>query len=247
MKLYIIRHAESANNRMAAGMDYTTYVQSRSADPTITELGVVQAQRLAAHLCGAPPAGAPPSGKGVLGITHLYCSPMWRTLQTTLPLAQALELQPTVWPDIHEHGGMFSGNPRTGEGLIIHRGLQRSLIERDYPGFILPDSVTEEGWYQGGYEDMPGCYARAIRVARELRRRAHREAEVGELSTVAIVSHGTFIDALIKALFSQVPDRQFYYFHNNTAVTQVDFNPGGNLTLRFLNRTDHLPAVMLSE
>ena len=50
MRLLIIRHAESANNTLALKVDNAAYMQQRSPDPTITELGVRQAERLAAHL-----------------------------------------------------------------------------------------------------------------------------------------------------------------------------------------------------
>jgi broad specificity phosphatase PhoE len=259
MQLLIIRHAESANNKLALGLDYADYVRQRSADPVITEAGVRQAALLAEHLGGEPPADAPSTGQGRYGITHLFCSPMLRTLQTIDPTAKALGLHPTVWPDIHEHGGMFVGNPRTGDGLVIHRGLTRTALLRDYPNYALPDSLTEEGWYWGGYEDMPSCYARAIRVARELRRRAHREHHQEQpqssqaqdaptpSSVVAIVSHGTFIDSLIKAIFNQVPENRLFYFHNNTAITRIDFDKGGAVFMRYLNRTAHLPEALITQ
>jgi broad specificity phosphatase PhoE len=247
MRLLIIRHAESSNNKLAPSVDNAGYMQQRSADPVITELGVRQVQRLAAHLAGEPPADAPPGGKGIYGITHLYCSPMLRTLQTTQPVAKALGLRPSIWIDIHEHGGMFSGNPHTGENFLNHVGLKRSEIMRDYPDYELVDEISEEGWWKSGYEDIAGCYGRAIRVARELRRRAHHERENNIRSTVAIVSHGTFIDSLIKALLSQIPENRYFYFHNNTAISCIDFGQHDTLYLRYLNRTFHLPPDMISE
>jgi broad specificity phosphatase PhoE len=247
MRLLIIRHAESSNNKLALNLDTGTYMQQRSADPVITELGVRQAQCLAEHLAGDPPAGAPPGGKGIYGITHLYCSPMLRTLQTSQPFAKALGLRPVIWNDIHEHGGMFMGNPHTGENFVVHAGLTRADIERDYPDVELNDTIAADGWWKSGYEDISGCYARAIRVARELRRRAHTERESGDKSVVAIVSHGTFIDSLIKALFHQIPENRFFYYHNNTAITCIDFDQHDTLFLRFSNRTFHLPPDMISE
>ncbi|MCC6454307.1 MAG: histidine phosphatase family protein [Caldilineaceae bacterium] len=247
MRLLIIRHAESSNNKIALNLDNAAYMQQRSADPVITELGVRQTEKLAAHLAGKPPVDAPPGGKGHYGITHLYCSPMLRTLQTAKPIAAALGLRPSIWIDIHEHGGMFMGNPHTGENFHVHAGLTRADIARDYPDYELCDGIGEEGWWKSGYEDIAGCYARAIRVARELRRRAHAEAEGDTKSVVAIVSHGTFIDSLIKALFSQIPENEFFYFHNNTAITCLDFGQHDTLYLRYLNRTAHLPPEMISE
>lgn len=247
MRLLIIRHAESSNNKLALSVDNATYMQQRSPDPVITELGVRQAERLAVHLTGTPPADAPADGKGSYGITHLYCSPMLRTLQTANPTVKALGIRPTIWNDIHEHGGMFAGDPHTGENFLNYAGLTRMDFMRDYPDYQLNDAILEDGWWKDGYEDIAGCFARAIRVARELRRRAHTELEGGKKSVVAIVSHGTFIDALIKALFNQAPENRFFYFHNNTAMTCMDFATHDAIYLRYQNRTAHLPADMISE
>src|SRR5688572_10356279 len=69
MRLLIIRHAESSNNSLAIQLQLQTanYMQQRSPDPVITERGVRQAELLAAHLAGEPPADAPPGGKGRYG------------------------------------------------------------------------------------------------------------------------------------------------------------------------------------
>ena len=247
MKLLIIRHAESSNNRIALNLDYEAYMRTRSDDPVITDLGVEQARLLAQHMTGAPPADAPAGAKGHYGITHLYVSPMLRAIQTAAPVAAALGMQPELWPDIHEHGGIFMGNPRAGDGLIVRHGLRRPDIRRDFPDFVVTDAITDDGWWYGGYEDLPGCYARAIRVARDLRRRAEQEAEQHTETCVAIVSHGTFIDSMLKAFLPQLPDRGLPYFHNNTGMTCLDFGHNGTLYLRYLNRTAHLPADMVSE
>ncbi len=249
MRLLLIRHAESSNNALAQSHEYNEYMQKRTADPVITELGVKQAELLAQHLAGNgnPPPDAPPGGKGAYGITHVYCSAMLRTLQTIAPAARLMGLNPRIWIDIHEHGGMFVGNPRTGDNLVFDPGLTREAIQRDYPEFEIPEAVTDKGWWTGGYEDMPSCYARAIRVARELRRRAAQEAKEEVQSVVALVSHGTFMDALIKALFNQVPASEHYYFHYNTAITRIDFTENGTLFMRYHNRTIHLPDDHLSQ
>jgi broad specificity phosphatase PhoE len=254
MRLYLIRHAESANNRLALGLTYEEYMQQRSADPDITELGHRQAQALAQHLADpqTPEAyheGAPADGNGSGGyhLTHLYCSPMLRALQTARPVAAALGVSPTVWPEIHEHGGMFRGNPRRGDDLVIERGMTRAAMAAAYPTYVLPEGITGAGWWTAGYEDMPGCYARAVRVARDLRRRAQEERVVEVESRIAMISHGTFVDALLKAFFDQLPERQLFYFHYNTAITRLDFMPNGTLMLRYLNRVQHLTPDLISE
>ncbi len=252
MKLFIIRHAESANNRLAIDLTYEEYMTQRSPDPDITELGKRQAQLLADHLAhaDAPESHhepAPGNGSGGYHLTHLYCSPMLRALQTSLPITQALGMQPEVWIDIHEHGGIFQGNPRNGEPLTIHPGLSRAAIQAAYAGYLLPDLITDKGWWTSSYEDTPGCNARAMRVARDLRRRARDERAQDIESRIAIISHGTFVDALIKAFFNQLPDREIYYFHYNTAITRLDFMPNGAIFLRYLNRVQHLPPDLITE
>ena len=44
MQLLIIRHAQSANNALAEGVDYDEYMANRSPEPPITEMGERQAQ-----------------------------------------------------------------------------------------------------------------------------------------------------------------------------------------------------------
>ncbi|MDI9546193.1 MAG: histidine phosphatase family protein [Chloroflexota bacterium] len=251
MRLFLIRHGESANNFLMQDTGYDHYMRSRHVDPPLTELGERQAARLAEHLAanGHPEARhgqSPTQPNAGYGITHLYCSPMQRALQTTQPVAAALGLQPEVWTDIHEHGGIFYGNPRSGEGLVSRPGMSRSKIQQRFPGYILPDAIGEDGWWRGGYEDMPACYARAMRVARRLLQRAEDNSAQGIEESMALVSHGTFIDSLLKAFFHQIPDRRFLYQHYNTAITGVDFMQDGTLLLRFLNRTQHLPPEMIS-
>ncbi len=247
MILYIVRHAQSANNRIAAGMEYEVYMRDRSPDPPLTELGQRQALAVAQYLAEVAATDPFDRSEGDRQITHLYCSAMLRTLQTTQPVGQALALAPEIWLDLHEHGGLFHGNPRNGDNLRSYPGITRPQVESAFPGFVLPDGLTEDGWWRGVYEDMPGCYARAIRVARTLRRRAEENRASGVAERMVLLSHGTFIDCLLKAFFNQAPQRQLFYFHYNTAITRVDFRPDDTLVLRYLNRTQHLPSDLLSE
>ncbi|MCB0086219.1 MAG: histidine phosphatase family protein, partial [Caldilineaceae bacterium] len=175
------------------------------------------------------------------GFTKLFASPMLRTLQTALPISKALKLQPEVWIDIHEHGGIFHGNPRKGPVAYLS-GMTRSEMEEQFAGYQLPDTITEEGWWPGGYEEMEECYTRATRVAETLREWAPEMAE----DRIALVSHGTFLDALIKALLGHDFSAQLYYTHYNTAITRIDFTPNNFLLLRYVNRTEHLTPDLIS-
>lgn len=241
MELYILRHAQSSHNAMVDGLD-------QECDPPLTDLGKHQAEIVAQYLASGtnprPSAGTSaetPDGhnRGNYNLTRLYCSPMWRALQTAQPIGQALGLTPEVWIDIHEQGGMYFDYGEAG-GMVGHPGKTRQEILAEYPNYLLPKGITEQGWWKGGYEDRPTCHRRALKVAEALRQRAasnHR---------IAIVSHGTFIDALLKALLNQSPGRHFLYHHCNTAISRIDFHTHGHLDVRYLNLVAHLPPDLIS-
>ena len=74
MRLYFIRHAQSANNAL---WDSTQSDAGRSDDPRLTPLGL----RQASALCDAFARAADPlEGHGSPALTHLYCSPMTRAV-----------------------------------------------------------------------------------------------------------------------------------------------------------------------
>jgi broad specificity phosphatase PhoE len=246
MNLYIIRHAESANNRIAQQVDYDTFVATRASDPPITELGFAQANLLATHLASSEypefSRTAVKADRNGYGITRLYCSPMRRALQTAYPLSQALGAPLAVWVDTHEQGGLFQGDPRTGEGLRGFPGMGRSAICEEFPGIHLPDEMTEEGWWPGHYEDRPECDERAERVAQRLRSLAAVEPHM----RIAMISHGTFIDHLLKRLLGIPPGQHMYFSHANTGITRIEFTADDFVVLRYLNRFYHLPPSMVS-
>lgn len=245
MELYIIRHGQSANN---ASSDITL----RSNDPPLTDLGKAQAEKLAEWLAQGnirlpwtdPDTGftrndAVPS----FNFDHLYCSAMYRAMQTTQPISAALGIQPEVWIDIHESGGIYL--EQDGQ-FIGYPGKTRSEISGEFPHYVLPDRLTDAGWWrvEDGHEERGAFYGRAIRVAGELRRRAHDPYYADK--RIGIVTHGTFIDALLKAFFNMLPSRQMYFMHYNTAMTRLDFRADDVVLTRCVNRVDHLPSELIS-
>jgi len=236
MDLYIIRHAQSTNNALDAERE-------RVCDPELSELGRQQAELLARHLAGdAEPEFergrlAAPNGAGC-GITRLFVSPMRRALQTARPVARALGLTPEVWVDLHEHGGVFLDHG-PGVGYVGYPGLSRAEMQAVLPGCVLPDGVTERGWWTGAREDRPGCEARAAKVAAALRQWAAATDE-----RMALISHGDFIDALLRALLQA--GQACYFVHANTAISRLELRPDGRIWVDYLNRTDHLPQGMIS-
>ena len=240
MELYIIRHGQSTNNALADP-------HNRVHDPSLTDLGKRQADAIAnfliegiiPELAWNSPEVAEGQERRGYGITHLYCSLMRRTLQTAQPIGQALGLNPEGWIDIHEQGGMYLDHGAE-DGLVEYPGMSRQEILDEFPNYVLPEKVTEEGWWQGGYEDMPACQGRAIRVAQQLREWSETDQKI------AFISHGTFIDNVLKALFNQMPGDNRYFFHYNTAVTRVDFHANGFVALHYMNRVDHLSPELIS-
>lgn len=217
-------------------------------DPPITALGQQQAEILAQHLATGStqdfiPGAAPDSARAVerkgYGITSLYCSPMLRSLQTAGPIKEALGLIPKVWVDIHERGGMFLEHGEDGES-VGYPGMTRPEMLAKYPDYQLPPGITEEGWWNRDREDPPTAGGRAIKVAEALVVMSDIE------DRVAIISHGTFINILFKALLDQLPGNHIYYRHNNTGISRISIQKGSNIEVLSLNRLDHLPSDMVS-
>jgi len=236
MRLYLIRHGQSVNNALA---EEGLYEQDRVEDPPLTETGHQQAELAAQYL--ETILDAPGKAGEPVGITHLYCSAMHRALQTAQPIAGALGVAPEVWVDIHEIGGVFlAGEDDSVQG---YPGLNRIQLANMFPDTRLPEAVTDEGWWdvQMGRETPANFVSRAIRVALALRERAHTEERI------ALVTHGAFMDALIKALLNQSPGHpdDFFYGHYNTGMTRIDFNEGrSKMSLHYMNRVSHLPAEL---
>lgn len=205
----------------------------RKVDPDLTPLGYQQREHLSRFITEQ---GAESDSE--FQITHLYTSAMYRSLLTSQPLGAALGLSPRVWPDLHEMGGMYQRR----NGLIIGcTGMTRSAILREFPGYVLPESVSEQGWYDAalGLESESHMAYRAMSVAEALRQRGSSD------DVLALVSHADFLDCLLKALFADSAGRdggrRFYLY--NTAITRVEFvNTAPSLA--YANRVDHLPAAM---
>ena len=246
MQLTIIRHGESANNQLVdKTIDHDDFLERRSPDPGLTARGKRQAELVGRHLAASehPEAGGSLTRMHLneasdYGVTQLYTSAMRRAMQTTRPIAEALGIPARVWVDIHEHGGMFHGNHRNGP-VTSYPGMTRAEIAAEYPEYELPDDVTEEGWWRGGYEDMAACEARATRVAETLKGWAQEQP--GE--HIAMVTHGTFLDRLLKALLGIPFDSPFFFVQYNTGITRIDFMDNDFRIVRYVNRVQHLPAA----
>ncbi len=220
----------------------------RVVDPELTPLGLKQAEALAHHLAhglqqqsGAEGPGdeEPHSPRRGFSFTRLYCSPMWRSLQTAYCISESLGLQPEVWIDVHELGGMFldQGDPPVA---VPFPGRTRQQILRTFRQFVVPDTITDTGWYTGaGMEDLRTCDLRAQRVLESLR--AFRDSN----EHIAIVSHGAFMNRLLHAMLGSSVE-QFFYLHWNTGITSLDFRRQGKSVVRYINDISHLPPELVA-
>jgi broad specificity phosphatase PhoE len=240
MELFIIRHGQSGNNALAN-------LRDRSVDPPITDLGERQSEMLAAYVASGENQEMSREDTGNtkyqlrqgLGITTLFTSPMYRSLQTVQPVSRALGLAPQIWVDIHEEGGMYL-NHGGDEGLVGYPGRTRSEILAQFPDYVLPTGFDETGWWNKDHEDPPSLLLRATKVSEQLWEMAKTE------DRVAMISHGGFMNALLKALFGQISQENMYYRHHNTAISRIYMDGNGRFEVLYLNRIAHLTPESIS-
>lgn len=239
MQLYFIRHGQSKNNLL---WDRTGSSSGRSHDPELTETGWKQAAALADYL-NRPgrreEAGRDPKNINGFHLTHLYCSLMLRAVQTASVVARVTGLAATGWPDAHEEGGLYLEDEDTGE-LQGMAGLGRAAFQKDFPGLVLPDELTDAGWWNRPYESMEDRLKRVQRFLEELEKR-----HGGSDDRVAVVSHGGFYNLLINQLLHIPPDLHFWFSMSNTAITRIDFDPDETVVV-YTNRTDFLKEELIS-
>ncbi|MDR1512612.1 MAG: histidine phosphatase family protein [Propionibacteriaceae bacterium] len=240
MRLIIIRHGQSANNKHTAkgGGGF-----NRWPDPKLTKRGRLQARRLADHW---PKVDAPAPDV-------VYTSLMLRAVETAAPLAAGLGLPVLGHLRMHEVGGVFDG-----EFLDCDRGPEPDarparghsageLLEA-CPGLVLPDGVTEDGWYSKGIEWPAQGWRRAQDLVAELRDR-HGPTD----DTVVVVAHNWFAQYLMRAILDWPPGPGGAFTRwldlNNTGHIQL-WLPGDpadpDVTVNWVNRTDHLTAKLLT-
>ena len=233
MRLYLIRHGQSANNALYLKSP-EEFENLRSHDPQLTETGQQQAAAIAQFLSKEQPDDA-------FEFTHLYVSPMIRAMDTAKPIAETLGLAPEIWVDIHEVGGLFLADGNGNKGFP---GMNRKYIQDCYPNYKIAEEIQENGWWNPAHgKESPGQFlARAVRVA--LAMKEHASAK----DRIILVSHAAFLDHVVKALLNQIPlhSDTMFYNHYNTGVTRFDigvdsyFGDVNGMRMHYLNRVDHL-------
>jgi 2,3-bisphosphoglycerate-dependent phosphoglycerate mutase len=242
MQLFFIRHGQSANNLL---WEETGGNHGRSDDPELTKTGHVQAKLLGQFLKqkdddAKSQGNTTWAERDLFCFSHLYTSLMVRSVATGTYLSRALGIPLRGWPEIHECGGIFEENKKSGEQSGLP-GKPRSYFVEKYNDLILPDTLTEEGWWNRpfeAYEDRP---IRARQVLESLIKKHGNSND-----RVAIVSHGGFYMELVRVMF-RIDRDQNWFLMNNTGVSRFDFNnEEGGITLAYHNRTEHLSADLVT-
>ena len=218
--LILIRHAQSENNALPDHL--------RVSDPNITELGVVQAKKLATAVRALEP-------------TTLYCSPFLRSLETTRPVAELTGLRPVVRQDIYEQGGCHRGylpNPR-----IAERGMGRDTLSKRYAAWHLDERIEESGWFDlDHYETREEANHRAQRVKAWLETESPTHSPSDR---VAMVIHADFKLRLIEALLDDHDIESKLGEVVNTSITRLS-KVSGRWRLDYWNVFSHLSANEIS-
>lgn len=241
MRFYYIRHAQSENNAL---WESTGESKGRSEDPDLTELGRRQARLLADYIQKTD-ASARQDGRAKgfkrdhFGFTHLYTSLMIRSVHTAMEVVSATGLSLVAWPEIHETGGIFLEDDESGEARGLP-GKPRSFFTANFSRLVLPESVTEAGWWNRPFESDEDRPLRARMVFQSL-----MEKHGGTDDCVAFVSHGAFYMYLMREIFSMQKTNNWFLMYN-TAISRIDFESDGSPMMVYHNRTEHLPDEMLT-
>tara|TARA_R110002049_G_scaffold2750_2_gene21443 strand:- start:223080 stop:223760 length:681 start_codon:yes stop_codon:yes gene_type:complete len=222
MQLFLIRHAESANN---ARPPY-----ERVEDPAITAVGRMQAQHLA-------------DWTRTLKIDTLITSPFLRTIETTLQVVQGTRQQVNIWHDVFERGGCYRGH-KVGE---IHgaMGLGRSAIQRHFQenaiDCLIDDTIEEKGWWGGRPQETEEEVAmRAQQVTQRL-----IDAFGTSQRNIVVVIHADFKRWLLRVMMGGAVDTDSFGPLRNTGISKLNFD-GSRWQLDWLNSVSHLPARLIT-
>jgi broad specificity phosphatase PhoE len=246
MQLYFIRHGQSINN---LNVDTPDYVES--SDAFLTEVGCEQAKTLAAYLKErqniTKNAGWNEQNQYGFGFDHIYCSLMERAVATATPISQALGIPLVAWPEICEEGGIYAREKELNKKGLP--GKPRSFFEKNFPDLILPDGLDESGWWNRSFEEFEERQPRADKVLAELVA-CHGDQAGKPDQRVALVSHGGFFMRLVSAML-KLPWRQgafdlkSWFYVNNCSISRFDITKD-EIVICYINRTDHLPAHLIS-
>jgi len=200
-ELYLIRHAQQKIDPYGVAADWV--------DPPLTEHGRTQARLLAQAL-------------STTHIDAVFASPLRRTQETALPLAEVHRLTVETVPDLRE--------------VEVFRDIPGDVSVREYLGDDLLNAVRrrmieERNWDVYPYSEPSYDFKKRVVNAIEAivaRNRGER---------VAIVCHGGVINAYCGHIIGARYDMFFRPAHSSVNIVAVG---DGRRVIRSLNDTHHL-------
>lgn len=239
MYLFLVRHAQSANNKQYFDLGQSD--EGREADPALSKLGEKQAARLAKYLGKArnTVSKSPYNWMNYDRIqpTHLYTSLMTRAILTARSVADHLDLPLNGLDYVHECGGVWLEDVNTKE-RIGQPGKNRAELQKLTPRLSV--SLThEKGWWGQPHETSDQWRERARRFV-NFAITGHKMDD-----SVMLFSHAQFIGEIISSIFG-VKDPDEVRFHcGNTSITRLRWN-GEHWAMQYQNRVSHLSPRYLS-
>ncbi len=199
-RLLLLRHGQTA---MSAARRY-----SGRGDPELTELGLAQAQAVAAGIHTI-------DGAGSTGV--VLCSPLGRAQQTAEPVAKALGVPVTT------HDGLLETDFGVWDGLTFPEARER-------------DPELHARWLGDETVPPPGGESfadvgRRIAVLRD----EVLAAYAGQ--TVMLVSHVTPIKMLLRLALDVGPTLLYRLHLDLASLSVADFYADGGASVRLVNRT----------
>lgn len=242
LQLYFIRHGQSEDNVIIEEVEREDYLFKRVIDPTLTEIGKQQAMLTASYLAkGSSSQDFDKQNRQGFGLTHLYCSLMTRAVQTATPIAAETGLTLVAMPEVHETGGVFRAEKQNGETVLIGLpGKGRSYFTQEFPHLILPEDVTDDGWWNREKEPREQYPLRAKQIIDRL-----LADHAGKHDRVGIVMHGGIFARILSA-FLDVRAQRYWFLMNNTGISRMDIQEDGHLSLIYMNKVDHLPDHLIT-
>ncbi len=206
VEILLVRHGASE-----AAVDGQPFeVLEGQADPSLSPKGEEQARAVATFLADQP-------------LQALFITPLCRTAQTAVPIAEATGLAAEVVPELREvHLGELDG------------GAFRIALHEGNP--IVPEVFARERW-----DVIPGA-ERMEDLAERTRAGIEWIVErVPAGATVAAIVHGGVIGELCR---QATRSRAFAFTHaDNCSITRLIVYPDGRWGLRSFNEGGHLAAL----
>jgi len=242
MRLYLVRHAQSANN----ALDVPSLMNpQRSSDPFLTPKGYEQAEKLGERMGEEMKSD---TLKPDHCIKRIVSSPMRRCMLTSTPTSKALGIPIEVRGDVFEHGGCFNG-ARDQKSVVGETGLTKAQLEEEFPGCKVPEDLVN-GWWgiEKGCETVPQAHERIRGVVKWMWSEAEKWRE-GD-GAMCLVVHGMFIDIFLKELLG-IPlttgRQQGLFCSKNCAVHIVELQVNSDINvagLQAFNTVYHMPEAI---